>query len=313
PPGGRPARPLVGAPPGAGARGLRATAEQLLLLTSSQQALMLLAQLLLDPSDAVWVEDPGYPGARAALAAAGARLVPVPVDAEGLVPTPGLPAPRLIVLTPAHQYPLGVRLSPARREQILALARLHGSWVIEDDYDSEFFDAHEALPALQSQDADGRVIYLGTFSKTLMPGLRLAYAALPPGLVEPATALRTLQDGHGNGLMQALVADFIEGGHYAQHLRAMRTRVAERRQALLAGLARYLPQARPVAPQACGLQLCVALPLGQEAAWSRHAAARGVQTPRLSALCSGTPLEGWLLGFGALLPEEIKAALQRLA
>ncbi len=313
PPQGRPELRQLLAAHLAGARGLRATADQLLLLTSSQQALMLLAQLLLDPGDAVWVEDPGYPGARAALAAAGAQLVPVPVDAEGLAPTPDLPAPRLIVLTPAHQYPLGVRLSPARRSELLALARRHGSWVIEDDYDSECFDAPQALPALQAEDSDGRVIYLGTFSKTLMPGLRLAYAALPAGLVEPAVALRTLQDGHGNGLTQALVADFIEGGHYARHLRTLRVQVAERRQALLAGLARHLPRARPVAPQACGLQLCVALPPGEEKSWSRRAAARGVQTPRLSLLCSNPRLEGWLLGFAALRPEEIEAALERLA
>jgi len=315
PPQGRPELRQLLAAHLATARGLRATAEQLLLLTSSQQALMLLAQLLLDPGDAVWVEDPGYPGGRAALVAAGAQLVAVPVDAEGLAPAPDLPAPKLIVLTPAHQYPLGVRLSPARRTEVLALARRHGSWVIEDDYDSECFEAAQALPALQAEDADtdGRVIYLGSFSKTLMPGLRLAYVALPPGLVEPAIALRSLQDGHGHGLTQALVADFIAGGHYARHLRALRARVAERRQALLAGLARHLPQARPVAPQACGLQLCVALPPGTEESCSRRAAARGVQTPRLSALCSGPRLEGWLLGFAALRPEEIEAALMRLA
>jgi GntR family transcriptional regulator/MocR family aminotransferase len=294
------------------ARGVRARAEQVLVLTSSQQALHLLAHLLLDPGDCVWVEDPGYRGASAAMAAAGARLQPVPVDAEGLQPRPGLPAPKLILLTPAHQYPLGVRLSPARRAEVLALAQAHGSWVMEDDYDSEFFDAAQALPALQSQDADGRVIYLGTFSKTLMPSLRLAYAVLPPALVEAAVASRSLHDGHGNGWFQALVADFMEGGHYASHLRQMRAQVGERRQALLEGLARHLPWAQPVAPQACGLQVCVALPSGQEVDLSRQAARLGVQTPSLAALCALAPLEGWLLGFAALRPEEIGAALRRL-
>lgn len=296
----------------ASARGVRTSADRLLMLTSSQQALFLLGQLLLDPGETVWVEDPGYPGARAAFAAAGARVVPVPVDAEGLAPVAALPPPRLVYVTPAHQYPLGVRMTPARRAQLLALARRHGSWIVEDDYDSEFHAGSAALPALQSQDPEGRVIYLGTFSKTLMPSLRLAYAALPAGLVRAAVQLRSLVDGHGNGWFQALVADFIEAGHYAAHLRHQRRLVASRRSALLEAVHRHLPWARAYCPEACGLQLCVGLPAGAEARLTRQAAQAGVLAPSLGRLSVGRAFDGWLLGFAALTPQEIQEATRRL-
>jgi GntR family transcriptional regulator / MocR family aminotransferase len=312
PPQGNPRLRAVLAAHLASSRGVKASADQLLMLTSSQQGLFLLGQLLLDPGDTVWMEDPGYPGARAAFAAAGARVVPVPVDPDGLAPSAALPSPKLIYVTPAHQYPLGVRMTPARRAQLLALSRQHGSWIVEDDYDSEFHALSAALPALQSQDAEGRVIYLGTFSKTLMPSLRLAYAVLPTGLVHAAVQLRSLVDGHGNGWFQTLVADFVEAGHYAAHLRHQRQLVAARRGALLHAVQRQLPWARAYCPEACGLQLCVSLPAGAEPRLTRQAALAGVLTPSLSRLSITRPLDGWLLGFAALTPPEIDEAVRRL-
>jgi len=160
-------------------RGVRCADEQVVVTSGSQQALFLAAQLLLDPGDAAWVEDPAYPGTVNALRAAGARLVPIPVDAEGIDVRFGearQPAPRVVAVTPSHQYPLGVTMTLARRLELLRLARRARAWVLEDDYDSEFRYSSRPIPALQGLDQDGRVIYLGTFSKTLFPALRLGYA-----------------------------------------------------------------------------------------------------------------------------------------
>ncbi|MDT9002432.1 PLP-dependent aminotransferase family protein [Paucibacter sp. APW11] len=294
-------------------RGLRCRAEQVLVLTSSQQALQLCATLLLDAGDALWMEEPGYRGARTAFAAAGAAIVPVPLDAEGLCPPAGAAAPRLIYLTPSHQYPCGMALSLPRRLALLGLARQDSRcFIIEDDYDSEFHYEGRPMPALQGLDEAGRVLYVGTFSKVLFPSLRLAYLVLPEALVQPFTVARSVQDGHSAQLPQAVAADFISQGHFAAHLRLMRQLYRERRAVLqeaLSSLGWLSAQ-----PSAGGLQLAALLPQGQEAAYSRAAAARGIATPSLSALYAGTPAQdGWLLGYAALTPEEIRQAVAALA
>ena len=294
-------------------RGVRCSAAQVLVLTSSQQALQLLATLLLDPGDRVWLEDPGYRGARTALAAAGAELLPMAVDAEGLVPDFSGPVPRLIYLTPTHQYPTGHTLSLQRRLALVDYARQTGCWIIEDDYDSEFLYDQRPTPSLQGLDDAGRVLYVGTFSKTLFPSLRIAYLVLPDALVPPLVTARTVYDGHVAQWAQAVTADFLAQGHYAAHLRLMRQLYRGRRDLLLVGIQRHLPWAR-VLHSAGGLQLSVALPPGSEATLTRQAQALGVITPGLGALYAGPDrVDGWLLGFAALQPAEIEQALLALA
>lgn len=294
-------------------RGVRCTAAQVLVLTSSQQALQLMATLLLDPGERVWLENPGYRGARTAFAASGAQLVPLPVDAQGLVPNFTLPAPRLIYLTPTHQYPTGHTLSLQRRLALVDYARRTGCWLVEDDYDSEFLYDSRPTPSLQGLDNSGRVIYIGTFSKTLFPSLRIAYAVLPQALVQPMVTARSVYDGHVAQLAQAVTADFMTQGHFAAHLRLMRQLYRSRRDVLMELITRHLPWAQPLNSSG-GLQLSVTLPPGSELQLTRQATARGIATPSLSSLYDGpATLDGWLLGFAALQPAEIEAAIVQMA
>ncbi|MCV2356858.1 PLP-dependent aminotransferase family protein [Paucibacter sp. B2R-40] len=298
-------------------RGLRCDAEQVLVLTSSQQALQLLASLLLDEGDRVWMEEPGYRGAATAFAAAGALLQPVPVDQQGLQPPGEGPSPKLIYLTPSHQYPSGVALSLQRRLQLLDLAKRAGCWLIEDDYDSEFHYDGRPMPALQGMQAEqepGRVLYLGTFSKALFPSLRLAYMVVPRELIAPLRVARSVQDGHSAQLAQAVTADFISQGHFAAHLRLMRQLYRQRRELLLNELQSKVGGWLRPQPSVGGLQITALLPPGEELRLTQRAARLGLLTPVLSGLYLG-PLkqDGWLLGFAALTPAEIQAAVKQLA
>jgi GntR family transcriptional regulator/MocR family aminotransferase len=297
-------------------RGLRCSAEQVLILTSSQQALQLIATLLLDQGDAVWIEEPGYNGAKTAFAAMGAQLLPVPVDADGMNPAlaPAGSSPRLIYLTPSHQYPTGVPLSLPRRLALLDYAQQQQAWIVEDDYDSEFqYDGHP-LPALQGIDRHGRVLYIGTFSKVLFPSLRLAYLVLPPGLAERFALARTVFDGHSAQLPQAITADFIEQGHFAAHLRHMRQLYRSRRDLLLETLRQQLPALQPLGGISGGLQLTVQLPPGEETRLTRAAAQAGVATPGLAGMyLSPARRDGWVLGYAALPNAEIVEGVRRLA
>lgn len=300
-------------------RGVRCSPEQIVITNSSQQALQLLAMLLLDPEDNVWLEQPGYPGARNAFTSAGASLCAMEVDEQGLRPDDAKPAPKLMYLTPSHHYPSGVSLSLSRRFKLLEYARRHQCWIIEDDYDSELhYDGHP-LPAMQGLDKHQQVIYLGTFSKVLFPSLRLAYAVLPTALVAPMVTLRTVYDGHSSQLMQAVTADFIHNGHFAAHLRFSRQLYHSRRDHLLTQINNKLSGWLTPQPAAGGLQLCARLPAGSEPRLSQLASDFGVMTPRLSPLYLPAPHssscihDGWLLGFSALTPGEITTAVDRLA
>ena len=294
-------------------RGVRCTPEQVLVLTSSQQALQLVATLLLDPGNHVWLEDPGYRGARTAFAASGAQLVPVPVDAQGIVPDFTLPVPRLIYLTPTHQYPTGHTLSLQRRLALVDYAKRTRCWIVEDDYDSEFLYDSRPTPSLQGLDDGSRVIYVGTFSKTLYPSLRIAYAVLPEALVQPLVTVRSVYDGHVAQLAQAVTADFMAQGHFAAHLRLMRQLYRSRRDMLLELIAHRLPWAQPLNCSG-GLQLSVSLPRSTELHMTLKASEHGVATPSLSALYNGTTAsDGWILGFAALQPREIEDAVSALS
>ena len=294
-------------------RGVRCTAANVLVLTSSQQALQLLSALLLDAGDRVWLEDPGYRGARTAFIANGAMLVPMPVDAQGLVADFALPAPKLIYLTPTHQYPTGHTLSLQRRMALVDYAKREGCWVVEDDYDSEFLYDSRPVPSLQGLDNAGRTIYVGTFSKTLFPSLRIAYAVLPDTLLHPMVTTRSVYDGHVAQLAQAVTADFMAQGHFTAHLRLMRQLYRSRRDLLLELIQKRLPWAQPLNAVG-GLQLSVTLPPNTEMHLTRKARERGIATPSLSSLQVGTPHnEGWLLGFAALQPGEITEAVETLS
>lgn len=271
--------------------------------------------MLLDGGDPVWIEDPCYEGARTAFSSAGAQLVPVPVDADGMdvERAPAGTDPRLIYLTPSHQYPTGASLSLPRRMALLELARKQRSWIVEDDYDSEFHYDGRPLPSLQGLDRHERVLYVGTFSKVLFPSLRLAYLVLPPALIEAFTLARTVQDGHTTQWTQAVTAAFIEDGHFAAHLRQMRQLYRSRRDLLREELTKRTDGWLDILPTSGGLKMAVHLPAGKEAWYSRRAAQAGVATPGLSKLYLGPPRDGWLLGFSALDNAAIRHGALQLA
>ena len=221
------------------ARAVHCEASQIMVVNGSQHALDLSARVLLDPDSPVWIEEPGYEFLRHALTLSGCRLVPVPVDSEGLDVAAGIKLcrnARVAYVTPSHQYPLGATMSAARRLQLLEWAHSSGAWIVEDDYDSEY--RYESMPvaSMQGLDPGSRVIYIGTFSKTLFPSLRLGYMVIPPALVSRFLAVRQANDLCPSHLYQAALADFISGGHFTRHVRKTRQLYAERRNALTQAL-----------------------------------------------------------------------------
>ncbi len=299
-------------------RGVRCTADQVLIVAGAQGGFDLAARLLLDLGDAAWVEDPGYPGAHGALLGAGARLVPVPVDQEGLVVAAGIarcPHARLASVTPSHQAPLGVTMSLARRLALLQWASQQSAWILEDDYDSEYRYAGRPLEALQGLDHANRVIYVSTFSKVLFPALRLGYLVVPPELVEAFIAARRFVDGHVTALEQAALADFMLEGHFTRHLRRMRTLYAERQAALVAEIHQHLGDMLEIQPSEVGMHLVAWLPPGMDdRAAARQAAAHGVDTVPLSS-CGKEPIErgGLILGYATVAEHEMREGVRRLA
>jgi GntR family transcriptional regulator/MocR family aminotransferase len=299
-------------------RGVRCEPDQVLVVSGSQQALDLSARVLLDPGDEAWVEDPGYHFARGALVAAGTRLVPVPLDEQGLCVDKGrasAPAARLAYVSPSHQFPTGVTLSLARRLALLRWAAEARAYVLEDDYDSEFRYAQRPLAALQGLDTQGRVVYTGTFSKVLFPGLRLGYLVAPPALVDAFLAARTFADGGPPLASQATLAAFMEEGHFERHIRRVRARAHERRDVLLEAAQRELTGLLEVAPADAGMHLVGWLPPHRTGAQAqRRAAAHGVDALPLSFF-SLRPLkrDGLVLGFAGVSPREIRAGVRALA
>jgi GntR family transcriptional regulator/MocR family aminotransferase len=300
------------------APGTRCEADQVLVVAGAQQGFELVCRLLLDPGDRAWMEEPGYPGARSALHAAGARIVTVPVDADGLDVDEGARRgedARLVYVTPSHQYPLGVPMSLPRRLGLLAWARAAGAWVIEDDYDSEFRYGARAIPCLHGLDVDGRVIYVGSFSKTLFPGLRLGFVIVPPDLQERLVAARAATDQHPPILDQLVLADFIVEGHFARHLRRMRVAYRERLEALVAAAERFCAGVLRLRPVHTGLHALADLDGVAAERASAEAAARGVEATALSAYLAGRgrALNALVLGFGAVRPEAVGRGMERLA
>jgi GntR family transcriptional regulator/MocR family aminotransferase len=300
------------------ARGTRCEADQVLVVAGAQQGFELVCRLLLDPGDRAWMEEPGYPGARSALRAAGARIVPVRVDAEGLDVDQGARRAgdaRLVYVTPSHQYPLGVPMSLPRRLALLRWARAARAWVIEDDYDSEFRYGARPIPCLHGLDADGRVIYVGSFSKTLFPALRLGFVIVPSDLRDRLVAARAAADQHPPTIDQAVMADFLLEGHFARHVRRMRTAYRERLEALQAAAERYCRGALRVRPVATGLHALADLDGVDAARVSVEAAKRGVEAAPVSAYFSGkeSGINGLVLGFAAVRPDAARRGMERLA
>ncbi|MEP6574113.1 MAG: PLP-dependent aminotransferase family protein, partial [Gemmatimonadota bacterium] len=303
-------------------RGARCSPEQVMIVHGAQQALDLIARVLTNPDDQVWMEEPGYPGASAALAAAGAEVVPVPVDEEGLDVAAGLrmaPQARLAYVTPSHQFPLGSVMSASRRLALLTWARRNSAWIVEDDYDSEFRYGGRPIPCLQGLDAEressARVVYVGTFSKTLSPALRIGYLIVPPDLLEPFRMALAVASGNSPTLDQSVLADFIGEGHYARHVRHVRALCAERQQALLASARRELSGLVDLVPDAAGLHLVGWLPKGiSDLAASEAAGSAGVEASPLSRYAAKSVTRGaLLLGYAAFDSRSIEAGVGRLA
>jgi GntR family transcriptional regulator/MocR family aminotransferase len=300
------------------ARGVRCSAEQVIVVAGSQQGLDLAARVLLDVGDTAWLEDPGYIGARGALKSAGADVVPVPVDSEGLNVAEAVsryPLARLVYITPSHQYPLGVTMSLPRRLALLEWAQRAGAWVLEDDYDSEYRYTGRPLPALQGLDTENRTVYLGTLSKTLFPSLRLGYLVVPPDLVDTFIAAKALADRHAPSVEQAVLTDFITQGHFARHIRRTRVLYAQRQAALVDAATRELTGLLEISPAEAGMHLVGYVPEGvDDQAVSQQAAAHKVEAPALSSYAL-MPLRrgGLLLGYAAVDERVIREGVRRLA
>jgi GntR family transcriptional regulator/MocR family aminotransferase len=299
-------------------RGVQCHPSQVVIVSGSQQGLDLAARVLLDPGESAWIEDPGYRGARGAFLAAGVRLIPVPVDEEGMnfssVAAKG-DRVRLAYVTPAHQYPLGITMSMARRLALLEWANRANAWILEDDYDSEYRYAGRPLAALQGIDSQERVIYLGTFSKVFFPSLRLGYLVVPRSLIDPFVHARALCDGHPPTVAQAVLAEFLTEGHFARHLRGMRHLYAERQEVLVRAASRDLTGLLEVPSCDGGMHLIGWLDEGiDDRAVARRVEAGGIVTMPLSSLAS-RPLTrgGLLLGYTALDARTIREGVKRLA
>jgi GntR family transcriptional regulator/MocR family aminotransferase len=300
------------------ARGVRCHPDQVIITAGSQQALDLVARTLLDPGDVAWIEEPGYLGTRRALLGASIQLAPVPVDGEGLDVAAGIagaPHARLLCVSPSCQYPLGMTMSLGRRLALLEWAAKAGAWVLEDDYNSEYRYANRPLAALQGLDTEGRVIYVGSFSKVLFPSLRLGYMVAPPELVDAFVAMRSGTDVHPPTPEQVVLTDFIAEGHFARHIRRMRSLYAERQAILVEAATQELKGLLQVRPADAGMHLIGWLPPGtDDDAASSRAMAQGVYAPGLSSFYLGEPgLPGLLLGYTGVSGAEIKVGLRRLA
>jgi GntR family transcriptional regulator/MocR family aminotransferase len=297
-------------------RGLRCDASQVLVCSGSQQALDLVGRLLLDPGDEVMVEDPGYPGIRAALMAQGAVVRPVPVDDEGMCVEEGAARwsrAKLAVVTPGCQFPTGVRMGLARRLSLMAWAHACGGWVVEDDYDGEFQYGPHRIPAMAGQAQAERVLYAGTFSKTLHPGLRLGFLVLPSALVPAFAAARAAADRHAPGEQQAVLARFIADGHLLRHLNRMRELYVQRQAVLIRSMAQATQGAVRLQPLDHGMQLVHEIAAGAaDHLVSAKAAELGVLLAPLSRYTIESRRRGWLFGYAGHEASALSAASRKV-
>jgi GntR family transcriptional regulator / MocR family aminotransferase len=299
------------------ARAVRCDPSQVMIVTGSQQGLEIATRALLDAGNPAWIEEPGYWLTRDVLTATECRIIPVPVDHEGLDVAAGIKLCRkgkAAFVAPSHQYPLGATMSASRRLQLLDWAQSSGAWIIEDDYDSEYKYGSMPIASLQGLDHHSRVIYIGTFSKTLFPSLRLGYIVIPPDLAAHFAAVRRAMDIAPPLFFQIVLADFMREGHYARHIRRMRQLYAQRRAALVAGLRKEFGPPFEIVGAEAGMYLTVLLPKGfrdQDVAM-RAARERLWVVPLSPAYIGPHPRQGLLLGFGNTTVEQMPRALRQL-
>ncbi len=298
-------------------RAVHCEPDQVLIVSGSQQALSLVARVLLNRDDALWMEDPCYPGARYGLAVTGARLMPVPVDEEGIDIATGVERhakATAVYVTPSHQFPLGLTMSLRRRLELLDWAAQCGSWIIEDDYDSEYRYDSPPLSSLHGLDHHNRVIYIGTFSKVLIPTLRLGYLVAPVELAAAFRAARQADDFCPPYLPQATLAEFIRRGSFSRHIRKMRRIYRGRLTALVDALHREFGDFFELPKTVAGLNLVAWLPPGvSDTAAAKAALQAGISTSPMSRFyLSEKPRSGLFLGFGGVTPEQIDEGARRL-
>ncbi len=299
-------------------RGIVCAPEEVFIFNGAQDAFNRIANMLLNPGDKVWLENPGPIGARNSLITSGARLIPVPLDDEGIDVAAGLALAadfRLAFVTPAHQHPLGMTMSLRRRFELLNAVEQNGAWIVEDDYVGEFRYCGHPPPTLKSVDTTGRVIYVGTFSKSMFAALRLGYVVAPPEL---APAFRRIAEATMQGAptsLQSVMASFIEQGHFATHIRQMRRVYAERHDALIDASTRHLGGMMEVVPTDTGFQTIARLaPDFDEVDVARQAGERGIIIQPVSRFAI-TPVtqKGLIIGFSATPPRDIEAGVETLA
>jgi GntR family transcriptional regulator/MocR family aminotransferase len=299
-------------------RGVKCNADQVLIVSGAQEGLDRTARLLINPGDPAWMEEPGYPGAAAVLRAAGAKTCGVPVDAEGLDLERGLrrwPRPKLVYVTPAHQFPLGVTMSLRRRLALLEWARKAGVLIFEDDYDSEYRYSGRPVPALQGLDRAGVVIFGGSFSAVMFPAMRLGYLVVPPEMVDVFAAAQSVSTHHPPLLGQAVLCDFISEGHFARHIRRMREVYAERLGVLLKSAREKLNGLVEISNVEAGLQTIGWLREGAPAEDVAAAAGKkNVEVIPLRRYAYGRVRgNGIVLGFAAVEPRELRRGVEELA
>jgi GntR family transcriptional regulator / MocR family aminotransferase len=292
-------------------RAVRCTPGQVIVVNGSQQALDLCARVLVDPGDEVALEHPGYQGARQLFTAHGARLRPVRVTPEGVAVRELPTDAKVVYVTPSHQFPTGVSMSLARRLDLLDWARPRSVVIIEDDYDSEYRYSGGPLPALQGLAGDVPVVYVGTFSNVMFPGLRIGYIVVPPGLVEPFARAKWHADRHTTLLEQAALADFLHDGHLERHVRRMRRVYKRRRDVLMEALDRHFGDEVEVLGDAAGMHLVVRF---TSSAVSARAGRNNVHLASTRPYyVSGAPANEYIIRFSAVRERAIREGIKRLA
>lgn len=298
------------------ARGVRCLPEQVMIVSGSQQGLDISVRVLLEPGSAVWMEDPGYRYAERLFALNRCRIVPVPVDQEGINVSKGMALfrkARAALVTPSHQYPLGMTMPISRRLQLLDWAARNGSWIVEDDYDGEF--RYESMPisSLQGLDSNSRVVYIGTFSKVLFPALRLGYVVVPADLMDAFLRVRLAMDISPAAFPQTVLADFIEEGHFSRHIRRMRVLYRERRDALVHHLKDKFGSRIEIRGEQAGMHLCVLMDGICDLHAAQFAAQAGLLLVPLSSSYKGkSSRNGFILGFGSTPASAMPSAVRRL-
>ncbi len=299
-------------------RGMDCDYRQVIVTTGSQQSLDLTCRMLIDPGDPVWLEEPGYVGARSVIRANGGAVCPVPVDHEGLCvehAALAYPVPRMIFVSPARQYPLGATLTTARREALLRVARTCGAWIVEDDYDHEFRYTGASPQAIHGMDADSRTIHIGTFSKILMPSFRLGYMVVPADLGEAFGKARAVVDRHASLMEQMVLSEFMHRGLLVSHIRRMRSLYRSRQTQLVEGLTRLLGHPLNLRATETGTHLVLPLTAdADDAALAQLAARAGVVVRPLTPYYGTRQRrQGLLFGFAAFNQGEIESGLKQLA